>query len=115
MKIAVTSKGTDLDSEVDSMYGNTPYTLIVDTFSLGIDVIEHSMKEKATTNTKEQTAAMISDKGASALLTAFCSQDAFKTFNAAGVKVANYITGTVRDAVNAFIEGRVSFIDAVNT
>ena len=47
MKIAVTSKGTDLDSEVDSMYGNTPYTLIVDTFSLGIDVIEHSMKEKA--------------------------------------------------------------------
>ena len=57
---------------------------------------------------------MISDKGARALLTGACSQDALKTFNAAGVKVANYITGTVGEAVNAFIEGRVSFIDAAN-
>ena len=113
MKIAVTSKGTDLDSEVDSMFGNTPYTLIVDTFTLGIDVLEHSASEDAPAKTKEQTAVIISDKGAGALLTGFCGPDKYKSLNAAGVRVANDITGTVREAVTAFIEGKISFSDTV--
>jgi predicted Fe-Mo cluster-binding NifX family protein len=113
MKIAITAKGTDLDSEVDSMFGNTTYTLIVDTFSLGVQVMNYSMYENESINTEKQTAALISDKRAGVLLTGFCSPDVFKSLNAAGVKVANDITGTVRDAVTAFVEGRVSFVDPV--
>jgi len=32
----------------------------------------------------------------------------YKTLNAAGIKVANDVTGTVRDAVIAYREGKVS-------
>jgi predicted Fe-Mo cluster-binding NifX family protein len=42
MKLAITSKGTDLDSEVDPRFGRAAYILIVDTFSLGVQVLDNS-------------------------------------------------------------------------
>ena len=46
-----------------------------------------------------EAAVMISDRGAKVLLTGYCGPNAIKTLNAAGVKVANDVTGTVGDAV----------------
>ncbi len=114
MKIAITSKGTDLDSEVDPRFGRAAYILIVDTFSLGVEVMDNSENVNAFKGSGIQAAAMVSDNGAEVLLTGFCGPNAFKTLNAAGVKVANDVTGTVREAVNAFNEGKTSFADAAN-
>jgi predicted Fe-Mo cluster-binding NifX family protein len=57
---------------------------------------------------------MISDRGAKVLLTGYCGPNAFKTLNAAGIKVANDVTGTVREAVIAHSEGKVSFAESAN-
>lgn len=114
MKIAITSKGTDLDSEVDPRFGRAAYILIVDTFSLGVEVMDNSENVNAFKGSGIQAAAMVSDNGAEVLLTGFCGPNAFKTLNAAGVKVANDATGTVREAVNAFNEGKISFTDTAN-
>lgn len=114
MKIAITSKGTDLDSEVDPRFGRAAYILIVDTFSLGVEVMDNSENVNAFKGSGIQAAAMVSDNGAEVLLTGFCGPNAFKTLNAAGVKVANDVTGTVREAVNAFNEGKISFTDTAN-
>ena len=61
-----------------------------------------------------EAAVMISDRGAKVLLTGCWGPNAIKTLNAAGVKVANDVTGTVRDAVIAYRAGKVSFADGTN-
>ncbi len=114
MRVAVTSKGIDLDSEVDPRFGRAAYILIVDTFSFGLEVLDNSENVNAFKGAGIQAATMVSDKGANVLLTGFCGPNAFKTLNAVGIKVANNVSGTVREAVQAFNEGRVAIADAAN-
>ena len=115
MKIAVTSKGKDLDSEVDPRFGRAANIIIVDTDSFDFETLDNSENINAFKGAGIQAGAMVSDKGAKVLLTGFCGPNAFKTLNAAGIKVVNDITGTIRDAVKAFNEGKLSFADAANT
>ena len=114
MKIAVTSNGTDLDSQVDPRFGRAAYILIVDTFTLGVDVIDNSENVNAFKGAGIQAATMVSDKGAKALLTGFCGPKAFQILNAAEINVVNDVNGTVREAVSSFIEGKISFANAAN-
>ena len=114
MKIAVSSQGTDLDSQIDPRFGRAAYILIIDTLSSGIEVLDNSENLNAFKGAGIQAAAMVSGSGAEVLLTGFCGPNAFKTLQAAGVKVANDAIGTVRDAVNAFSEGKFSFADDAN-
>lgn len=114
MKIAVTSKGTDLDSQVDPRFGRAAYILIVDTETLEFEVLDNKDNVNALKGAGIQTASMVSDKGAEVLLTGFCGPNAFKTIAAAGIKVANDVSGTVRDAVRAFNEGSLVLSDKAN-
>jgi len=114
MKIAVSSQGTGLDSQVDPRFGRAAYILIIDTISSGVEVLDNSENLNAFKGAGIQAAAMVGDNGAEVLLTGYCGPNAFKTLEAAGVKVANDVTGTVGDAVNAFNEGIVSFADNAN-
>ena len=114
MKIAVTSKGTDLDSQVDPRFGRAAYILIVSTENLEFEVLDNKDNVNAFKGAGIQAASMVSDKGAEVLLTGFCGPNAFKTFEAAKIKVANDVSGTVRDAVKAFNEGRYVFSDKAN-
>ncbi len=114
MKIAVTSKGKDLDSEVDPRFGRAAYILIVDTDSFEFEVLDNSENVNAFKGAGIQAASMVNDKGAEVLLTGFCGPNAFKTLNAAKIKVGSDAAGTIRDAVNAFNEGKVSFADQAN-
>lgn len=114
MKIAITSKGKDLDSPMDPIFGRATYILIVDTRNHGIEVLDNSDNVNAFKGAGIQAAVMISDRGAKVLLTGYCGPNAFKTLTAAGIKVANDVTGTVRDAVIAYNEGKVSFADGAN-
>ena len=114
MKIAVTSKGTDLDSQVDPRFGRAAYILIVDTENLEFEVLDNKDNVNAFKGAGIQAASMVSDKGAEVLLTGFCGPNAFKAFEAAKIKVANDVSGTVRDAMKAFNEGRYVFSDKAN-
>ncbi len=114
MKIAVTSKGKGLDSEVDPRFGRAAYILIVDTDSLEFEVLDNSENANAFKGAGIQAATIISDKGADVLLTGYCGPNAFKTLKATKIKVANDISGTVKDSVKAFNEGKVSFSDEAN-
>ena len=114
MKIAITSKGKDLDSPMDPRFGRAPYILIVDTLNHGLEVLVNSENVNAFKGAGIQAAVMVSDRGAKVLLTGYCGPNAFKTLNAAGVKVASDVTGTVRDAVIAYHEGKLSFADSAN-
>jgi len=114
MKIAITSQGRDLDSKIDPRFGRAAYILIVDTDSHGLEVIDNSSNLNAFKGAGIQAAASLSKSGAEVLLTGYCGPNAFKTLRAAGIKVVNDITGTVKDTVDAFNEGKVTFADDAN-
>jgi len=114
MKIAVTSQGKDLDSKVDPRFGRAAYILIVDISDEKVEVLDNSENVNAFKGAGIQAAAMVGDSGADVLLTGFCGPNAFKMLAAAGVKVANDASGTVKDALEAFKKGKVSFADDAN-
>jgi predicted Fe-Mo cluster-binding NifX family protein len=114
MKIAVSSMGKDLDSQIDPRFGRAAYILIVDTVSHGVEVLDNSENLNAFKGAGIQAAVMVGERGAEVLLTGYCGPNAFKTLQAADVKVANDVTGTVGEAVNAFSEGKFSFADDAN-
>jgi len=114
MKIAVSSQGTGLDSLVDPRFGRAAYILIIDTISSGVEVLDNSENLNAFKGAGIQTAAMVSDSGAEVLLTGYCGPNAFKTLQAAGVKVANDVAGTVGEAVTGFSEGKFALADDAN-
>ena len=114
MKIAVTSQGTDIDSQVDPRFGRAAYIIIVDSETMNFEALDNKENLNALKGAGIQAASDIHEKGAEVLLTGFCGPNAFKTLQAAGVKVANDASGTVRDAVRAFLDGKLPFADEAN-
>ena len=114
MKIAVTSTGDNLDSEVDPRFGRAVYIIVVDSDTFAFEAVDNKENVNALKGAGIQAASMVSDKGAEVLLTGFCGPNAFKTLNAAKIKVASDAKGTVRDAATSFIQGKMTISDQAN-
>jgi len=114
MKIAVTAQGTHLDAPVDPRFGRAAYILIVDMEGETVEALDNSENVNAFKGAGIQAAVMVGNSGAEVLLTGFCGPNAFKTLAAAGVNVANDASGSVRDALEAFKTGKMSFADSAD-
>ena len=114
MKIAVTSQGNTLDSQLDPRFGRAAYILVIDTETLEFEVFDNNENKNAFKGAGIQAAAMVSDKEIEVLLTGFCGPNAFKTLETAGVKVVNDQSGRVIDVVQKFKQGNVVFADDAN-
>jgi predicted Fe-Mo cluster-binding NifX family protein len=114
MKIAISSTGKDLDSQIDPRFGRAAYILVVDLADETVEVLENSENANAFKGAGIQAAATVADCGADVLLTGFCGPNAFRTLAAAGVKVVNNMSGTVKDALQEFNNGRFSFAEDAN-
>ncbi len=114
MKVAVTSTGQDLDSPVDPRFGRAAYILIVDTDSMDFEALDNAENVNAFKGAGIQAATMIHDKQAGVLLTGYCGPNAFKTLDAAKIKVAGDVSGTVREAVDAFLNDNVAYVSEPN-
>ena len=114
MRIAVTSKGRDLDSEVDPRFGRAAYILIVDSETFDFDVLDNKENVNALKGAGIQAAVAVSNKGADVLLTGFCGPNAFKALKAGKIGVANDASGTVREAVKAYMDGKLSLSEEAN-
>jgi predicted Fe-Mo cluster-binding NifX family protein len=107
MKIAVTSTGKTLDSQVDPRFGRTAYFIIVDTETMDFTVIENE-NIAAGGGAGISSAKTVIDTGAQAVLTGNCGPNAERTLNAAGVKLYTSVNGTVSEAVELFKAGKLT-------
>jgi predicted Fe-Mo cluster-binding NifX family protein len=114
MIVAVTAKGKNLSSEVDPRFGRAPYILIVDTKTMECEALDNSSNVNAFKGAGIQTATMVAEKGAEVLLTGYCGPNAFRTVQAAGIKVVNDVTGTVQQAIDTFRSGKVQYSENAN-
>ncbi|MBU1137390.1 MAG: NifB/NifX family molybdenum-iron cluster-binding protein [Proteobacteria bacterium] len=114
MKIAITAKGTDFTSEVDPRFGRAAYILMVDTETFDLEVIDNSINSNAFKGAGIQAATTVCDKGAKVLLTGYCGPKAFAVVDAAGIKVVSDVEGNVKDVVESFISGNLTYTDSAN-
>jgi len=115
MIVAVTAKGTHLSDEVDPRFGRAPYILIVDTETMKYESFDNSENVNAFKGAGIQAATMVAEKGAEVLLTGYCGPNAFRTVQAAGMKVVSDVAGTVEQAVKTFQSGKVQYSENANT
>ena len=107
MKLAVTSKGTTLDDQVDPRFGRCACFAIVETDNMSLEAIENN-NAAAGGGVGIQSAQLVAEKDAKAVLTGNCGPNAFRTLGAAGIEVVIGVSGTVREAVEAYKAGELS-------
>jgi len=114
MKIAVTAADRHVGALVDPRFGRACYILIVDSDSMAFEVIDNEKNIRAFKGAGIQAATAVSDQGARVLLTGYCGPNAFRTLQAAGVRVVQDVDGTVTDAVRMFLRGEMAYSKAPN-
>lgn len=107
MKIAVTSTGKTLESEVDPRFGRAAYFIIVDTETMDFSATENE-SAAAAGGAGISSAKTIIDAGAQAVLTGNCGPNAERTLTAAGIKLYVGATGTIAEAVELFKTGKLT-------
>lgn len=107
MKIAVTSQGKDINSQVDPRFGRAAYVIIVDSDTNDFQVIDNSANVNAMKGAGIQAASNVVNSGAEVLLTGHCGPNAFKALQAGKVAVSNDASGTVIDSVKEYLDGKL--------
>ena len=107
MKIAVTSNGKTLESEVDPRFGRASCFIIVDSETMDFNIIENE-NVAAAGGAGISSAKVVIDAGAEAVLTGNCGPNAERTLSAASVKIYTGATGTVAEAVELFKNGKLT-------
>lgn len=105
MRIAVSAAGPTLDSEVDPRFGRCRYFIIADADTLEFESFENS-SQTASGGAGVASAQLVAGKDVTAVLTGNCGPNAYRTLEAAGVEVITDVSGTVRDAIQGYREGR---------
>jgi len=107
MKIAVTSTGKTLDSQVDPRFGRAACFIIIDTETMDFNVVENE-SVAAAGGAGISSAKVVIDAGAEAVLTGNCGPNAKHTLTTGGVKLYTGATGTVAEAVELFKSGKLA-------
>ena len=108
MKLAITSTGNELDSNLDPRFGRAAYFIIVDPETMAFEVVENSQNLNLPQGAGIQSAQLIAAKGAKALITGHCGPNAMQTLSAAGVQVYLGQAGTVQGLVDKYNNGQLT-------
>jgi len=107
MKIAVSSAGTNLDSEIDPRFGRCAYFLIVNPDDMTFEAIENESMSLGG-GAGIQSGQFIASTGATVLITGNVGPNASRTLNAAGLDVIVGVSGSIREAVERYKRGELS-------
>ena len=113
MKIAITSTGKTLDSQVDSRFGRAAYFIVIDTETMIFCLIENE-NIAAAGGAGISSAKEIIDEGAEAVLTGNCGSNAERTLSAAGVTLYTGAKGTVEETLELFKSGKLAQAEGPN-
>jgi predicted Fe-Mo cluster-binding NifX family protein len=108
MKIAISAKGSDLEAQVDPRFGRASCFLLVNPESMEYDVLMNEESQRAAQGAGIQAAAMVAGQRPAAVLTGNCGPKAFRTLQAAGISVFVGVEGSVRNAVQNYLEKKLT-------
>ena len=106
MKVAISSSGKDLDSQIDPRFGRCQYFIFVDPETMEFEASENEGL-MASGGAGVQAAQLIVQKGAGSLITGNLGPNAASALSASGIKVHLVSGGTVKEVMEAFKAGKL--------
>ena len=114
MKVAVTSQGKELSSQVDPRFGRAKYFIVVDTDSGQFSAQDNAQNLNAAQGAGIQAGQNVIDLGAEAVVTGNVGPKAFRTLEAGNVKIYIGATGTVQNAIEQLKAGKLQEVSQAN-
>ena len=114
MKIAISSQGNGLNSQMDPRFGRAKSFVIYDTETKNYQDVSNTQNLQATQGAGIQAAKTVIDSGAEILITGNVGPKAFSTLNSAGVKIFIGESGTVSNMINNYINNELKMTDGAN-
>ncbi len=106
MKIAVSATGKDLDAPIDPRFGRCAYFPVVETEDMRFETFDNE-NIALSGGAGIQSAQFLASKGVEVLITGNIGPNAARTLAAAGIRVIIGQSGTVRQAILDYKEGRL--------
>lgn len=100
MRIAITSQGPELTSQVDPRFGRARYLIVFDTQTEELTVLDNSRNLNAVQGAGIQTVKDVVNERACAVLTGHVGPKAQEALEAAQVQIFLGASGTVKDALD---------------
>lgn len=106
MKIAFSSFGPNLMSQLSPRVRGCHYLLIVDTSNMNLEVFDNKRDDQKDGDGCQAVQFMVSSK-VNALITGRCRQDTFRILTDAGIHVYLNQSGTVKEVLEKYTQGRL--------
>jgi len=114
MKVVVTSQGNDLNSMLDPRFGRAKYLIVVDIETGDFQVHDNIQNLNAAQGAGIQTGRNVVNLDAEAVITGNVGPKAFRTLNAANLKIYLANNQTVKEAVDSYNAGLLKQADNAN-
>lgn len=114
MKIAITAQGKELSSEFDLRFGRAKWLIVVDTESGDFQAHDNTVNLNAAQGAGIQTGRNIANLDVEAVITGNIGPNAFKTLNAADIKIFLAEKQTVQEAIDSFKAGKLKEVGQAN-
>jgi predicted Fe-Mo cluster-binding NifX family protein len=114
MKIAITAQSKELSSEIDLRFGRAKWIIVVDSQTGDFQAHDNAVNLNAVQGAGIQTGQNIANLDVEVVITGNVGPNAFKTLNAAGVKIFLAEKQTVQEAIDTFKGGKLKEVDQAN-
>lgn len=114
MRVAVSSSGNTLESDLDPRFGRASYFLIVDTETFNFEVKPNDQNMNLPQGAGIQAGKTVADCGVDVLITGNCGPKAYNVLQAAGIKVVTGIKGSVKEVVEQFKSSDPKYLEGPN-
>ena len=114
MLIAVSSKGLDLNSQVDERFGRAEYFVIYDTDSNSFETLNNKKNTKASQGVGVKTVELLSSKKIDLVISGNFGPQAFSALNIAKIKAALWSDGEVSEAIDLACNNKLEYCTEAN-
>lgn len=113
MKLVVPVENKSLDMSVCPSFGRTPFYALYDTETGNHEFLDNSAATSQG-GAGIKAAQMLVDRGAKAIITYRCGDNAAQVLNAAKIEMYKAHEGTVSDNIKKFMEGKLSLLSEIH-
>ncbi|MGE5587020.1 MAG: NifB/NifX family molybdenum-iron cluster-binding protein [Clostridia bacterium] len=107
MRLTVTAQGRDLDSAIDPRFGRCQYFVIIDLDTEEFEAVTNQSL-MASGGAGIESAQSLADRKVNAVITGNVGPNAARALQGAGIEVYTMTSGTVREALKAYKEGKLN-------